>query len=109
MAPFTTLASLLTLALVAGVQAQSASASVAQSSAPALGSSAPAQSSAVASATSAAASAAQPSASAGAGPDTSCDAHGCFKQIELSDGTPLELTQSVKYNTSGVNFTLACA
>ncbi|KAI5836581.1 uncharacterized protein SCHCODRAFT_02646103 [Schizophyllum commune H4-8] len=110
MAPFTTLASLLTLALVAGVQAQSASASAAQSSAPALGSSSvPAQSSAVASVTSAAASAAQPSASAGAGPDTSCDAHGCFKQIELSDGTPLELTQSVKYNTSGVNFTLACA
>ena len=29
--------------------------------------------------------------------------------LELSDGTPLDLTQSVKYNTSGVNFTLACA
>ncbi|KAI4294530.1 hypothetical protein K523DRAFT_321755 [Schizophyllum commune Tattone D] len=112
MPSFTTLASLLTLALAAGVQGQSASASAsaAQSSAPALGSSsAPAPSSAVASATSAAASAAQPSSSAGAGQGTSCDAHGCFKQLELSDGTPLDLTQSVKYNTSGVNFTLACA
>ncbi|KAL1754252.1 hypothetical protein FB107DRAFT_291776 [Schizophyllum commune] len=108
MPSFTTLASLLTLALAAGVQGQSASASAsaAQSSAPALGSSsAPAPSSAVASATSAA----QPSSSAGAGQGTSCDAHGCFKQLELSDGTPLDLTQSVKYNTSGVNFTLACA
>ncbi|KAL1726727.1 hypothetical protein EV714DRAFT_254590 [Schizophyllum commune] len=114
MPSFTTLASLLTLALAAGVQGQSASASAsasaAQSSASALGSSsAPAPSSAVASATSAAASAAQPSSSAGAGQGTSCDAHGCFKQLELSDGTPLDLTQSVKYNTSGVNFTLACA
>ncbi|KAL1744746.1 hypothetical protein HDZ31DRAFT_15497, partial [Schizophyllum fasciatum] len=39
----------------------------------------------------------------------SCDQHGCFQELALDDGTALELTQSVKYNTSGVNFTLACA